>query len=444
MAALVAGLPFGFAIGTGPGLPAAYALAGLTMLCFVSGYSAMSGKIVNTGALYSYIRVGLGRLPGASAAYLAVLSYSMLSIGMIGAFAHFAEMIFAIPGVGWQWYAAALLAMVAVLGRRKLDLSVWTLGVLLIAEVAVLVVMDVAIASDKGTEALPAVSFSPPMALGAGLAAAVTFAFTSFTGIESAPLYGAEARNPRKSVPAAGYWSVALVTVFYTLTSWLAVGGIGVDNVRDRAVSDGAGLVFTLGAQYAGVWLAAVMQMLLVTSFLASTLALHNATSRYLQTLAAEGLLPERLADLHPKHGSPGRASNLQALIATLVIGAFALAGLDPYLTLAISTISVATVGIIVLLIGATIAVLAYFARRPGEGHWWRTILAPVLALTGLSVAVVVVLLNFGYLTGTDSAVVNRLPYLIAVVIVAGAGRALWLRANRPERYAAMDAGPQG
>jgi amino acid transporter len=438
MAAMVGTVPFGFALGTGAGMPAMYVLAGLTMLCFICGYAAMSRNIVNTGALYTYIRAGLGRLPGAGAAYLAILSYVAFTIGAIGAFGYFAQMILPFPGISWQWYSAALLALVALLGRRQVDLSVKTIGLLMSAEILILVILDFAIGAAKGAHALPAASFSPPVAFGAGLAAAATFAFTSYIGIESAPLYSEEARDPRRSIPRAGYWAVGMITVFYTFTSWLAVGGLGVGHVRSAAATEGGGLFFALNAQYTTLWLTDVMKVLLVTSFLATTVALHNAASRYIYALGREGLLPRRLGERHPRHGSPARASALLSLISVVVVGAYAVARLNPYTSLAISMISLATIGIMILLLGASVSVIVYFARRPSGRHWWRTAAAPALALAGLGVAVVLVLGHYRYLTGTDSVVINSLPWLIPVGIAAGVARVAWLRAKRPEAYAAM------
>jgi amino acid transporter len=438
MAVMVGTLPVALSLGTGPGMPAAFVLAGLVMLCFISGYAAMSRNIVNTGALYSYIRAGLGRIPGAGAAYLAVLSYSAFTIGVVGGFGYFAQLILDLPGVPWPCYSAVLVLLIAVVGRRRVNLSVWMLGILITAEIAILLVMDGGIAAHRGVEALPAVSFSPAVALGTGLAAALTFAFTSFIGVESAALYGEEARDPRRSVPLAGYWSVAIVTVFYGLTSWLVVGGIGANDVRAKATKEGGELVFNLTTQYTATALTAVMAILMVTTFIATGVAVHNATSRYIFALGREGLLPRWLGHRHAKFDSPARASDLQTLLSVLVVGGFAAAGLHPYLNLAVSMMSLATIGVMVLMLGASVSVVAFFVRRPAERHWWRTAVAPVLAALGLGTATLLVLAHYSFITGTDSALINGLPWLILVVVFAGAGRALWLRARDHAAFAAM------
>jgi hypothetical protein len=120
------------------------------------------------------------------------------------------------------------------------------------------------------------------------------------------------------------------------------------------------------------------------------------------------------------------------------VVGGFAAAGLHPYLNLAVSMMSLATIGVMVLMLGASVSVVAFFVRRPAERHWWRTAVAPVLAALGLGTATLLVLAHYSFITGTDSALINGLPWLILVVVFAGAGRALWLRARDHAAFAAM------
>jgi len=162
--------------------------------------------------------------------------------------------------------------------------------------------------------------------------------------------------------------------VFYGLTSWLAVGGVGVADVRARSTSELGELFFNLTTQYTAEWVTGIMALLLLTSVLASIIALHNATSRYLFALGREALLPRWLGATHPRFHSPPRASATQS----------------------------------------------------------------VLALAGLGIAIVLVLRYYAYITGTSSVFVDDLPVLIPVAAAAGVGRALWLRARQPEAYHAL------
>ncbi len=64
---------------------------------------AMSRRVVNSGALFSYVSRGLGRVAGVGASFVAVVVYATTQIGLYGAFA--------------AW------AVIAVLGMRRIDLS---------------------------------------------------------------------------------------------------------------------------------------------------------------------------------------------------------------------------------------------------------------------------------------------------------------------------------
>ena len=55
LAAMVGNVPLALIDGNGVGLPVAFLIATLVLLCFSVGYAAMSRRVVNTGAFYTYI-----------------------------------------------------------------------------------------------------------------------------------------------------------------------------------------------------------------------------------------------------------------------------------------------------------------------------------------------------------------------------------------------------
>ncbi|WP_143265307.1 APC family permease, partial [Amycolatopsis lexingtonensis] len=364
--------------------------------------------------------------------WAAVLAYNTATVGMTGAFAYFAQLVASSYGLDWPWpvWAAIGLALMGVLGYRKIDFSARVLAVLMIAEVAILVLLDVAVLLRHGGGALPAASFDPATIVGAGLGVSLMFALISFIGFESAALYGEESRNPRRSVPLATYWSVILIAVFYALTSWVAVGAVGPGQLRDVAGQQLGNLFGGLTDDYLGSAVTTAMQILLCTSLFAGMLAMHGASNRYLFALGRDRVLPAGLGAVHRKHGSPHRASLTQTVFTVAVTAIFAIAGADPYVNLATTMTGLGTLGIVGLQAAASLSVIAFFRRRP-DRHWWRTGVAPVLGLLGLVASAVLVIQNFDLLTGTTSTLVNSLPWAFVVVVAAGAGFALWLRARR-------------
>jgi amino acid transporter len=439
LAAVVGTVPLAFVLGNGVGMPGMYVFAGLVLLCFSVGYAAMSSRIVNAGGFYTYLALGIGRPAAVAGGLVAVVAYNAMSIGLLGAFGYFAQLTAAQHGLNapWEVWAAAGLVLIAMLGYRQINFSAQVLSVLMVAEIGVLAILDVAVIAHLGVHALPPLSMAPSTVFSGAVGVAMMFAFMSFIGFESAALYGEETSNPKRSVPRATYVSVVVIAVFYALTSWVAVGGVGLNRVQQVAGEQLGNLFFALGKQYVSPVLTTVMQVFLCTSLLAATLALHNATNRYTFVLGRESVLPGWLGRAHPQHHSPYRASVVQSVLSVMVVGAFAAAGLDPYTTLATSTLGVGTLGIVALQASAAVSVLGFFWHR-SDRHWWRTGVAPLLGAIGLGGAAVLLMINFPLLTGTANAVVNALPGVLVAATVAGSVYALWLRARRPERYAGI------
>ncbi|MEW2621485.1 APC family permease [Streptomyces sp. NPDC048106] len=436
LSAMVGTVPLAFAFGDGAGVPAAFLFAGVTLLCFSVGYAVSARRTGGSGGFYASVADGLGRPPAVAAGYLALLAYNCATIGLAGALGYFTQLVLAAHGltVPWEWCAAAGLVLTAVLGYREIALSARVLALLMLGEIGVLAALDVAILVRHGVHALPAASFSPHNATGPGVGVSLMFAFVSFIGFESAALYGKEARDPKRSVPRATYAAAALIAGFYALTSWLAVGAIGPDRVREVAGKQMGDLFFGLGDDFLGTTGSTMLQVLLCTSLFAATLALHSAANRYAQVIAQDGLLPGTLAAEHTRYRSPHRASVAQSVVTALVLAGFAVAGLDPYADLTTSMLGLGTLGIVTLQALAALSVLG-LRLRAGHGHWWKETVAPLLGFAGLATSVWLVVGNFDMLTGSPSKVIAALPWLLPLVALGGLVHAARLRRTHPLRY---------
>jgi amino acid transporter len=117
-------------------------------------------------------------------------------------------------------------------------------------------------------------------------------------------------------------------------------------------------------------------------------------------SLGRAGVLPSALRHTN-RRGAPGIGSVTTSVITCAVILAFALAGLDPVLNLFYWSAGVAVIAIVVVEILVCAAVVVHF-RGPGSGgHWWATLLSPVVAGLGLLGGLYLLISRFGLLAGT-------------------------------------------
>ncbi len=440
LAAMIGNVPLAVVYGNGVGLPVAYLVAALVLICFSTGYAAMSRRVVNTGAFYTYISRALGKDIGVGAAYLALTSYTAMTCGLAGAFGYFMhELIFSAAAVDIPWpiLSAIAIAIVALLGYRSVDLSAKILGFLMIAEFAVLFVFEIIVLSQKGLSAFPTESFTFKAATSGPFGIAALIAFTSFIGFESAALYGEETKNPERSIPRATYIAVVSVGVFYVITTWMIIGATGIDKLNSQASADGGVFVLNLLNQYGGEVLYDIGAVLLCTSVLAGYSALHNAASRYLFALGRENIAPHIFGKYHKDFFSPHIASIAITGVTSAVSISFAIGGADPYKVFAASLIAVGTLGIVALQAFASLSVVVFFWKRK-DRTWWGGLVAPIIGFVGLMAAFILAALHYNTLTGTDSTLINLVPLLLLVVTVAGVVNGVRIKRNKPVVYAKL------
>ncbi|BDH58422.1 hypothetical protein [Tsukamurella sp. PLM1] len=152
-------IPLMLGTGNGIGTPVDFLIVGAVLMVFTVGYSAMTPEVRSAGAFYSYVQRGLGTTAGLGAAALALVTYSVLMMAVtayLGAAA--ATVIETIFGVAVPWWvlSAVGLALIGVLGYRNVEVSARVLGVLLVAEVGIVAVIDLAIVLRGGADGLSA------------------------------------------------------------------------------------------------------------------------------------------------------------------------------------------------------------------------------------------------------------------------------------------------
>lgn len=427
LAAVIGATPAGFAFGNGAGVPGAFVLVGLLYLVFISGFTAMTRYVGDSGAFYVYIAKGLGWPAGVGGAMIAIVTYTAIQIAIYALFGVFLGGTLARFGLDLPWWACALAAVVLVfaLGQRNVALSGRVLGLCLVAEITILMVLNISIVlSGGGPEGLSFTSFTPSTVLVPSLGVTLVFVVGSFIGFEAATIFAGEADNPERTIPRATYIAVTLIALFYAFSTWSIVQFYGPSQVSAAALGDLDNFYFNAVGAKLGGWAVELANVLLITSLFACVLSIHSTIARYLHALASEGVLPRAITRVHPRHASPYVAGAVQSVMAALIVLAFMLGGQDPYSVVFAWMAALGVIGILAVQVLVSLAVIVFFRRQEQSGGLWSTLLAPSLSILGLLALLWLVVTNLTQLAGSDSPVVIAFPYVIVAVGLFGAALA--------------------
>lgn len=466
--AMVGNVPIAVGFGNGANAPAGYLVATIVLSLFALGYSAMAKHITATGAFYTFISHGLGRVVGMAAGALTTLAYVVFEASLVGIFSFFAESFVKNhlgANISWIWFAFFMLAVNALLTYFDINLTAKVLGVFLITEIVMLSLMALTVVfSGGGPEGWSFASLNPINAFHnlsqtvadpahAGQTMAVTgaagiglfFAFWSWVGFESTAMYGEESRNPKKIIPRATMLAVVGIGIFYVLVSWLAIVGTGPDKaVAIAQDTNTAGNIFFGPVQeHLGSWAVTVFEFLLMTGSYACGMAFHNNASRYIYAIGRENLVPgfhKTLGASHPKHGSPYIAGFIQTGIATVIVLWFFFTGRDPYGQLYALMAILGTTAIMIVQALTSFSCIAYFhfhKQHPSSANWFRTFTAPLIGGIGMLYVIYLLIENASFAAGTAASdIVFKLsPWVVGIAGVGGLVFALVAKYRWPERY---------
>lgn len=439
LTAVAGGVPISMLLGNGAGIAGSFLIATVILLIFAVGYCAMARHVSNAGGFYAMIARGLGGRLGGAAALVAILSYNAMQIGILGLLGAASSATFAEFGINLPWWVWSFIgiAIVAVLGYRQVDLSARILMVLVLLEYVIVLIIDVAILFSGGDSGLSMAPFSWSQIMSGSPAIGILFCFAAFIGFEATTIYSEEAREPETTVPRATYYSVLLIGIFYMLTAWLMANGAGVDKLVDTigGLPDPTLFLFELAGRYVGGPVPTIMGFLFVSSLFAAVLAFHNGVARYKYVAGREGILPASVGVTHDQHKSPHVGSMIQTVLAVVVVGLFAILGMDPVLQLFTWLTQLGTLGVLGLMAITSFAVVSYFASDAMGESQMATKLLPIAAGLIMAALFVYIFAKFGDLTGAAGSMGVILPSLVIVAAVIGFVLANGLAGRDPERF---------
>lgn len=434
------------------GVPLSFLILGVILALFAVGYAALSARVRTAGAFYAYVARGLGRVTGVSAAWVALLAYNAMQVGIYGMFGFASADTFnALFGIDVPWwvYALAGWVLVGILGVNSVDLSAKVLGVLVVIEFIIVFAYDFFAVIDAPS-GLSADGFMLGDLFAPGVGAVLAFSMAAFMGFESGSVYVEEVKDPENTVRRATFGAVIAVAIFYAVSAWAMIMALTPEKTVAEAGEQGPGVVFSLFSAHIPNSLVVFAQVMFVTSLIAALISFHNVVARYLRTLAREGAMPKFLAISLGRGQAPALGSICQSSIALAVLIVFAIAGsgsedpiMFPVVTLFTWLTNVGSFGLIALMALTSFAAMAYLGTNAPEASMWTRFVAPLLAGLSLSGVVVLIITNFSFLVGiSETSPLNWiLPGLVVLAALFGGIWAAWLRSAHPDRYLKLGGG---
>src|ERR1700726_2696471 len=394
----------------GNGIWLAYALATAAVLLVALCIGRYARHSASPGSLYAYAAMTLPPWLSATVAWSLLLAYAATGSSVIGGFYHYANLL--LHDATGHVYSTILFATLVTgvsiwIAYRDVKISARLMLWIEATSVTVIVIVVALLLARHGWHWDGEQVHLHGMT-GSGLRLGLVLALFSFVGFESATTLGSEARNPLKTIPRAVIQSALLAGAIFIVCAYTEVLGL-------RTVGQDLGASQAPMRVLAGVGGVPVLGLLIdigvLVSMFAGTLACITAAARVLLLMAHNGLTHGSLRTTHARHETPGRAviiTGMAALLPVAVLAARGASGLDVYGWMG----SLATYGFIVAYALVSVALPRYLrqhnAYRPGAQIIpWLACAAMLLALAG-------------NLYPVPEGPYGKLPYIYLAYLAAG------------------------
>jgi len=292
----------------GPSVILAYLLAGVFVLPAALSKSEMATAMPEAGGTYLYIERGMGPLLGTIAGVGTWFALAFKGgLALVGGVPYLL-IAFDLPVKPVALTLAVVLILVNLIGAKQTGrLQVAIVTVMLLA------LTWFVIGSAPGVQEG---NFDPFFSGGyGGLLAATGLVFVSYAGVTKVASIAEEIEDPDRNIPLGILGSLGFTTLLYVLIVAIMVGvtDAGVISGSDVPVADAARE--TMGSAGVGAVVVAAVLALISTAN-AGVLS----SSRYPFAMARDGLVPESLAAISERFGTPSTSITLTGAVLLALI----------------------------------------------------------------------------------------------------------------------------
>lgn len=314
--AAMALLPLLVFAGAGNGTWVAFLVALLALLCI--GYCAaqFARRINSAGSFYVWVSKALRPSFGHAAGWGLILGYIATGMATVYGFAIYgADLLTRLGAPGNNRGILVALFLVDTLiaaGVAIFDIGVSARTALILESISVtiILILSVNIWVHNGTvfdtHQLTLAGVKP-----GGILVGVVLAIFAFVGFESAGSLGVESKNSFRNIPRAILWSCLIVGLFYVVVSYSQIYGF--QNVKGGILASTAPLPDL--ATHTGIgFFAYILDLGIICSMFACTLACINAGSRLIYSMARDGIGHSTMGSVHRVRNTPHIAIAVAAI----------------------------------------------------------------------------------------------------------------------------------
>jgi APA family basic amino acid/polyamine antiporter len=305
-------LPAIVAAGLGSAAPIAFVVCAIAMALIVTSFAIAGSRVSLTGGLYAYVDVAFGPYIGFLAGVLLWLTNVLAVAGVASAIVASVAVVFPLAQGGFGRFLILLLifSSLALINIRGVRVGAGTVAGLTIAKLLPLLLFVAA-----------GVFFINPAALGwsvwpesSAIGKTVLLLIFAFMGVELALVPSGEVKNPSRTVPRSIFLALAITTVLYMAIQLVAQGVLGAELSR---------FVDAPLAEAASRFLGSAGRTILLVGAVISAFGYVSGdvlgSPRTLYAFGRNGILPAKMAAVHPRFRTPHIAITVHAIIACIL-----------------------------------------------------------------------------------------------------------------------------
>jgi basic amino acid/polyamine antiporter, APA family len=336
-------------------------IAGVLSLLGAFTFAELGAMKPDAGGLYTYIRDAFGPLPAflyGWASFVVIASGSIATLAV--AFSNYLGQIVPLSPVAAKAVSLLMILVITVVNvlgtRNSATMQNWTTGAKVLGLLALSVAM-IALGRGEQTGTIATAPLSG-LSLMAGIGTAMIGVLWAYEGWQYVAFSAGETRDPQRVFPLAISVATFILVVLYILANVGYIAAIGpiAASRSDHVAADAMRAIF-------GPTSGRFLSVLVLVSIFSAANGLTLTTPRMYYAMARDGVFFQRLANVHPRYGTPAFA-----IIALAVWSAvLALSGtFEQLLTYVVFA------GWIFYALGAT-AVFVYRRRQPDAVRPFRT-----------------------------------------------------------------------